>query len=239
MVSELQGAIIAAGRGERLRAGGEVLPKPLVEIAGRSLLGRQADQVIAAGASRVVAVVNSETARIIELRKLELSGRLALVVRDTPNSMETLFALREYLAPGHFLMATVDAVMPSGELAAFALRAQASVGPGAAFDGALGVVRWRGDERPLFVSATAEGLVTSLGGAESALVTAGAYFLSTRVFDLIESARRSRLGAFREFLALLVRSGMRLAAIELAAAIDIDQAADLEAARAMLGVAPA
>lgn len=239
MVSELQGAIIAAGRGERLRAGGEVLPKPLVEIGGRPLLGRQAEQMLAAGASPVVAIVNSETARIIQARKLGLPSQLRIAVRDTPNSMETLFALRQYLAPGRFLMATVDAVMPPGELAAFAARAQARFGSGGALDGVLAVVRWRGDKCPLFVSVTAEGLVANLGGIESALVTAGAYYLSTRIFELVEAARQSRLAALREFLALVARSGMRLGTIELADAVDIDEPADLEAARAMLGVAPA
>ena len=42
MVAEFQGAIIAAGRGERLRASSGVeLPKPLVQVGGISLLDRK------------------------------------------------------------------------------------------------------------------------------------------------------------------------------------------------------
>jgi choline kinase len=88
MVSELQGAIIAAGRGERLRAHGEDIPKAVVRIGGETLLTRQARAMMRAGAREVVAIVNSETANIIARDKIELPDKLRLMVRDTANSME-------------------------------------------------------------------------------------------------------------------------------------------------------
>jgi hypothetical protein len=42
----------------------------------------------------------------------------------------------------------------------------------------------------------------------------------------------------RQLLAMAVGSGMRLAAIELDATIDVDESADLAAARAMVASAP-
>jgi NDP-sugar pyrophosphorylase family protein len=118
MVTKLQGAIIAAGVGERLRKSTHTdLPKPLVELGGETMLARQASALIAAGASSIVAVINSETARIADKMKFETPPNVKLVVRDTGNSMETMLALGEFLEPGWFLAATVDSVIPQAELA--------------------------------------------------------------------------------------------------------------------------
>ena len=66
------GAILAAGTGERLRTAARGLPKPLVEIAGRTLLARQAEAILDAGAASVLAVINSETARLIREHGVKL-----------------------------------------------------------------------------------------------------------------------------------------------------------------------
>ena len=101
MVTELQGAIIAAGRGERLRGSTrDDIPKPLVMLGGEPMLSRQARAMLAAGASSVVAMINSETARIAKEMSLELPASMRLVVRDTANSMETMLALGEVLGAG-------------------------------------------------------------------------------------------------------------------------------------------
>lgn len=232
----MQGAIIAAGHGERLRKGGQAVPKPLVQLEGQTLLGRQAEAMLRVGVTEVLAVVNSETARLIEEQRVELPGRLKLFVRDTANSMESLFVLGENLERGSFLLATVDAVVPGLEFARFmrlAVEMTAS-GPKPRFAGALGVTGWRGDKRPLFVRVAGDGAISALGEDQGSIVTAGVYLLPTRVFEFVASARRARLSALRRFLAMLVGQGMRLGAVELAGVIDIDEAADLEAARASL-----
>ena len=57
MVKGLQGAIIAAGRGERLRnSTHDDIPKPLVKLGDEVMLSRQARALFDAGASSVVAV---------------------------------------------------------------------------------------------------------------------------------------------------------------------------------------
>lgn len=231
MVGDFQGAIIAAGRGERLRASSGVdLPKPLVEVGGVPLLARQANAMLSAGARDVVAVINSETASIASGRAFPPA--LKLLVRDTESSMESLFALGEALRPGHFLLATVDAVVTEAEFRRFAIAAAAMTDENR-FDGALAVVKWRGDHKPLFTEVTEAGLITSLGQRESALVTAGMYWLSTGIFRLRDAARQRKLAALRAFLQMLIDEKTRLGAVEVVGAIDIDEASDLEAARKM------
>src|SRR5579872_4730541 len=193
MVSELQGAIIAAGKGERLRASGEDIPKPLVRIAGETLLARQARALMRAGASEVVAIVNSETAGIVAREKIEQPDNLRLMVRDTASSMESLLVLGEMLAPGIFLLATVDAIVADAELAKFIERARALITKSdvRGFDGVLGVVKWRGDKRPLFAKVAEDGSIVALGSDESETVTAGVYLLPTTIFAFADNARRA------------------------------------------------
>lgn len=228
------GAIIAAGRGERLRAAVGGVPKPLVELNGEVMLLRQARMLRMAGASTVVALVNSETARLIETRRLQLPTWMRLRTRDTASSMESLFALGGELRVGpHFILATVDSVAEAGELRTFTTRADELTRAGP-FDGALALVPWRGDRRPLFAQVR-DGAISALGGRESALVTAGFYWLPRAIFDLAPRARAAGLDAMRRLLSMAVESGMRLAAVELKTAIDVDESADLAAARALIG----
>ncbi|HEV3111808.1 MAG TPA: NTP transferase domain-containing protein [Candidatus Binataceae bacterium] len=236
----IEGAILAAGRGERLRAEGPDLPKPLVKLDGETLLGRQARILLEAGVSRVVAVVNSETAALIDRAAIALPGLLRVVVRDTPNTMETLFELGEHLTGGRFLAATVDAIVGPDEMMRFVQRAMALTrgGPAASADGVLGVVRWRGDERPLFVEVDDGGAIRKVGAAAGTMVTAGVYFLPTSIFDFRARARAAGHRALREFLGGLVEWGVRLHAVEFGEVIDIDVAQDLEAASVMLAQKP-
>ncbi len=234
MVIALQGAIIAAGRGDRLRISTrDDIPKPLVQLGGEAMLSRQARALLDAGASSVVAVINSETARRAKEMVLEIPPALCLVVRDTANSMETMLALGELLEPGWFIASTVDAVIPQMELVSFvneSIRKIEECGD-KNFAGVLAVTQWRGEAKPLFADVTQNGLILRLGEGQTSMVTAGLYVLSTRVFDLAADARRAGLDALRRFLALIIERGMRLDAIELEGSIDVDEASDLDAAR--------
>jgi choline kinase len=234
MVKGLQGAIIAAGRGERLRnSTRDDIPKPLVKLGGEAMLLRQGRALIEAGASSVVAVINSETARVASEMALEIPPSVSLVVRDTANSMETMLALGDVLEPGWFIAATVDAVIPQAELARFVNESRRKIEDCGEkkLAGVLAVARWRGEAKPLFADVTENGLILRLGNRQTSMVTAGLYFLSTRVFDYAADARRAGLDALRRFLALIIERGMRLDAIEIEGSIDVDEASDLDAAR--------
>jgi NDP-sugar pyrophosphorylase family protein len=255
VVSELQGAIIAAGSGQRLRRNGENIPKPLVRIDGETLLTRQARAMMRVGAREVLAIVNSETAGAIVRDRIELPANLRLMVRDTPSSMESLLALGEVLVPGNFLLATVDAIIADAEFAKFMEHARALITNRelGGFDGILGVVKWRGDKKPLFAKIAANRQIVALGDDEApprrghtrggakrgrgkVMVTAGVYLLPTSIFTFADNARRAQLSALRQFLAMLIDNGTRLGAVELADVIDVDEAADLAAARVAVEV---
>jgi len=219
-----------------LRSAVDGIPKPLVEIGGETLLVRQARALTALGASPVHVIVNLETARMMHERGLAMPSEVKLWVRDTANSMESLLTLGEHIAPGRFLMTTVDAVVAQTELLRFVERATVLTAPGRShtLDGALGVVQWRGDRHPLFAETAADGVISALGERESEQVTAGVYLFSTRIFSFGDQARAAGLDAMRKYLAMMLHEGMRFAAIELNGVIDVDEATDLEAARALV-----
>lgn len=216
-----------------MRKNGEDIPKPLVRIGGETLLARQARAMMSAGVREVVAIVNSETAGVIARDRIVLPDNLRLMVRDTANSMESLLALGEVLAPGNFLLATVDAIIADAEFAKFIEQACALITKRElrGFDGILGVVKWRGDKKPLFVKIAADREIVALGDDEALMVTAGVYLLPTSIFAFGDGARRAQLSALRRFLGMLIDKGIRLGAVELANVIDVDEAADLAAAR--------
>jgi choline kinase len=234
MVTVLQGAIIAAGRGDRLRASTrDDIPKPLVMLGGEAMLSRQARALTNAGASSVIAIINSETARVAKEMALEFPPSLRLVVRDTANSMETMLALGDVLESGWFIASTVDAVIPQAELASFVNESRRKIEESRDKNlaGVLAVTRWRGEAKPLYADVTENGLIHRLGEGQTSTVTAGLYVLSTGIFDYAADARRAGLDALRRFLALIIERGMRLDAFEIEGSIDVDEASDLDAAR--------
>src|SRR5258708_19190254 len=117
----------------------------MVEFDGMTMLAGQAAAMLAAGADSIVAIINSETARIAQEKKLAIPAGVRLVVRDTPNSMETMLALKEFLEPGWFLAATVDAVIPQTELARFVneARRKTELYNDKNFAGVLALTPWR------------------------------------------------------------------------------------------------
>jgi NDP-sugar pyrophosphorylase family protein len=231
----LSGAIIAAGRGERLRGAAGGIPKPLVELAGEAMVTRQARAMLSMGARPVHVIVNTETAGLMQERGVALPEAVELMVRDTANSMESLLSLGERIPTGRFVLATVDAVAEEGEFRRFVAHATKMTDPGSnnAVDGALGVVRWRGDRKPLFVRTGDGNLIAGLGESDSPIVTAGVYLFSTEIFAYGAEARALGLGAMRQFLAYLLTKQMRFAAIQMNQVVDVDEGEDLAAARAI------
>jgi NDP-sugar pyrophosphorylase family protein len=235
MAGRLSGAILAAGSGQRLRPASGTVPKPLVELQGQPLLFRQFDLLIKLGTSPIYVIINSETHRLMQQRGLRPPDGVELLVEDTANSMESLLRLGEHIIPGYFLLMTVDAVMHAADLHSFVTNAtKITANPQLRLDGALGVVRWRGDSNPLFAQITDDGIIAELGERQAAMVTAGVYLFSTAIFDHAAEARARGLDAMRRFLRMLLEKEARFAALEVPLAIDVDDPTELWAAREML-----
>ncbi len=225
----MKAGIIAAGVGSRLAQGGVATPKPLVRVAGDTLIGRVIREAAAAGATALAVIVSPVFPEVAHyLRREVWPLPLALLEWASPHSLASLLALRPYLDEP-FVLSTVDAVLAPGALARFAAAAHA-----AATDGALGLTACIDDEKPLYVELAADGRITSVGRGKSPWITAGCYFFSPRVFDFEAAARHRGLSALRQFLAFLVEAGFSLQGIDVGPAVDVDHPGDIARAEAFL-----
>lgn len=225
--------LIAAGLGERLRAGGYTQPKPLVPIAGTPLIDYVLGAAAAAGLREVACIVNEES-RGIEAhctsRWPEL--RFEFVRRTTPSSMESLFTLAPLLVRARFVLLTVDAVFAPAVLRDFLAAAQRRD----VADGVLAVSGFVDDEKPLWARLAIDGRITALGpGArDGALVTAGFYVFEPTIFAEIEAARAAHFTALRQFLGHLLDRSYALYGERVAKTVDVDRAEDVRTAEAFV-----
>jgi NDP-sugar pyrophosphorylase family protein len=221
--------IIAAGRGERLAQAGIPVPKPLVPIGGKPLIARIIEAGVGLGVASVACVVNELNPAVGDfVRSCGWPLPVDLVVKTTPNSMESLFCLAPYLSGEPFLLSTVDVVFGPGILNTFLSEARAL----ADSDGALAITRYVDDERPLWVAVDDQSRITAMGDAAagSGYVTAGFYHLAPGAFAEIDAARKRRLNSLRQFLGHLVESGYRLHGVPVGKTVDVDLPADIVAA---------
>ncbi|HJU85861.1 MAG TPA: nucleotidyltransferase family protein [Gemmatimonadota bacterium] len=81
--------ILAAGRGTRLAPLTDDIPKPLIEVGGRTLLDRVARRLVAAGADRLIVNVHAHAERIAaHLEALDLGVEIA-ISREVEEPLET------------------------------------------------------------------------------------------------------------------------------------------------------
>jgi NDP-sugar pyrophosphorylase family protein len=228
----VKAGIIAAGEGSRLRSEGITLPKPLVPVSGVPLIERLIGTFVRAGITEIACIVNEsslDVKRFVEERAFPVPVRF--VVKTTPSSMHSLFALAPLLAGGPFLLSTVDAVFDERELGAYLRHCEAR--PDA--DGVLAVTDFVDDESPLYAACDAAWRITGFSKTErSPYVTGGLYVLSPRVFREIDPVLASGVERLRNFLAHLVRKGYRIEAFPFSKMIDVDHLRDIETAEELL-----
>lgn len=229
----LRAAVIAAGRGERLRSAAPL--KPLVEVGGRTLIERVLQSLAEAGASDAVVIINEESTRVRdELTTRPQALPVRWIVRTTPSSMHSFLAVTEALAAdsdGPFLISTVDTVAAPGTFARFVR--ETTAGPRA--DVTLALTPFVDDEKPLRVSIDGT-RVTAIGtaAAQSPMVTAGFYLVRPTILAEAEAARRDGLTALRQYLERLLDRGYAVAGVPVATAVDVDREPDIGAAEAFL-----
>lgn len=126
MTAPTRAMVLAAGLGLRMRPLTDRLPKPLLPVAGRTLLDRALDRLAAAGVE--VAVVNTHHLADQIARHVATRVRPRVILSHEPELMETgggvAKALAE-LAPGPFYVVNSDTLWVDGERAALGRLAEA------------------------------------------------------------------------------------------------------------------
>lgn len=126
MTAPRRAMVLAAGLGMRMRPLTERLPKPLLPVAGCTLLDRALDRLAAAGVE--VAVVNTHHLADQIARHLAARARPRVILSHEPELLETgggvAKALAE-LAPGPFYVVNSDTLWLDGERGALERLAEA------------------------------------------------------------------------------------------------------------------
>jgi NDP-sugar pyrophosphorylase family protein len=227
LVSGLEGAIIAAGEGRRLREAGWTVPKPLVPVAGVPLLASTIENFREAGVESIVVIVNEQARECASWARSRFSGLdLRVIVETTRSSLESFRRVLSAARGPRVLVSTVDAWCRPADFAAFAAAAIDRPEPASV----LGVTPLVADEKPLWVSLGREGRVTALGAPRGQLVTAGLYLVSDRVRTAEPPAGLARL---RDYLVWLWRSGEPLYGEIIPNVVDVDRPDDVTLAEAL------
>ncbi len=224
----LEGGIIAAGAGSRLRQAGWTVPKPMVPVAGTPLIQRVIGNFVAAGIRSLTIILNEQEQDCVEwVRSRFPALDLRFIVKTTGSSLESFREVTSAIGPRRALISTVDAWCPEPDFVHFA-DAVKRFPPDAVV---LAVTPFVADERPLWVSLDEAGRVRHLGGSAGEMVTAGMYLVPARLADL--STPRG-LGSLREFLGWLVDQGQPVYGAVIQTVVDVDRAEDVALAETMV-----
>ena len=220
----LQGGIIAAGNGNRLRTDGYRVSKPMVPVAGRPLIEHALDRFRAAGIRRLTIIINdtSDDCR----QWLDDHGGdfdLDLIVRTTPSSYASFQLVAGRLAGAPAVITTIDAIMPVNDFCIFT-KSAAEFPKNAVV---LGLTDHVDDENPLWATLNvADHRIRQLGGSDGSHVTAGLYWLPAQR----PAEPKAGFARLRDYLRWLVAEHQPVYGIVLPRVFDIDRARDIIAA---------
>ena len=219
-------AIIGAGESSRIKAEGLKGSKHLIKINGESLIERVIRIAKQNGVNKVFCIINEQEPELKKFLTHHNFGiPLQLVVKSTPSSMHSLFALAPFLKKEPFCLATVDSVFTEDEYSEFLSysKFQDDV------DGVLAVTRYIDDEKPLCVAMDEQDTIIKFSDSKEGYnwATGGLYFFSPRIFDEIEIALEKGVLRLRNFLRLLINKGYVLKGFSFSKIIDVDHISDI------------
>ena len=220
----LEGGIIAAGDGSRLRTDGYRVSKPMVPVGGRPLIALALERFRAVGIRRLTIVIN-EASDDCRQWLCDHAGDfdLDMIVRKTPSSYATFQLVAGRLGSAPAVITTVDAVMPVNDFRAF-VKSASGFAKNAVV---LGLTDYVDDENPLWATLDpSDGRIRHLGGSGGSHVTAGIYWLPAQR-PPEPTADFARL---RDYLGWLVARHQPVYGVVLPRVFDIDRARDIAAA---------
>ncbi len=223
--------------GSRFVKEGYEVPKPMVPLFGRPMIGVLIDTLIKSGAERIYVGANARMQQLLDYLE-ELKGKgLPIEVRPiiTDNSYCTLKAASEGIE-GKFIAMTCDAIFPTDEFQEY-VKAVAEMPEGVAL---MGLTRFVEDESPLYARVSADGEVIDYryGGEafeEGSIVSAGLYGLAGQIMDVIPQLglQPESLSDFQRLLA--VATPIKVKPFEFTIAFDVDNTRDRLHAEEFLG----
>ncbi len=208
---KFKAVIPAAGEGRRLRPHTQATPKPLLEVAGKPIIGHIIERLLPAGPEEVCVVVGSSGEQIQSYLTANYPCHFSFVVQDDPKGLgDAVYRARERFAGEPVLVMLGDTIVDA-DMTAFVGGENLIAVKAVADPQRFGIVETRGD--------VVTRLVEKPQSPPSDLAVVGVYFFadSRVLFAALEqliAAGEQTKGEFQltDALQQLVRSGTRLVA---------------------------
>ncbi|MBD5294977.1 MAG: NDP-sugar synthase [Bacteroides sp.] len=237
-------AIIAAGEGSRLAQEGVELPKPLVEIAGRPMIGRLLEIFSQAGGRRIVVCINEFMKEVkdyldsfrFEPRSDGSVPELIVKVKTTPSSMHTMAEIAsEMRGHGRWIATTVDTIFRPEDFNRY-VRAWSDAPD--EVDVMMAVTDFVDDEKPLWISTAPDSRkITAFLDKmpeNPQYISGGIYGLSDPAADVLDRCLKENVSRMRNYQRALIDAGLDVEAFPMGKIIDVDHAADIAVANDFL-----
>ena len=219
-------AIIAAGEGSRLAKEGITESKPLIKLHGVPIIERLVRIFAQNGADSIGIIINGKQPdTLAKLTELKESYPIEIVIKDTPSSMHSMYALKELLKGDKFCLTTVDTIFKEEEFTRYIEEFK-----NCDADGIMAVTDYIDDEKPLYVATDDNMEITAFRDTpdkESVYISGGIYGLTPRALDILDECMEQGVERMRNFQRKLIERGMRLKAYPFGKVIDIDHASDI------------
>jgi len=226
-------AIIAAGDGLRLRAAHPSQVKPLISVAGAPLAHWVVGSLRKAGVNAITVLTNSRGQELpVSLRAAFPDITWSFLERNTASSWESFRLVCQALtAKGsdHFLISTVDALIPPDQVRIFTQAMAASRS-----QAGLALTEFVDDEKPLWADLDAHGRVTALGpdARTKKTLTTGLYYMTEKLACAMPDACAH--DSLRSYWRELVSAGVPVAGVVLSQTLDVDRPQDILVAEGFL-----
>ena len=225
--------IIAAGEGSRLKEEDADVSKPLISINGIPLIERLFAIAENNGADSINCIVNEESKDVHDyINNRQFKIPFNLIIKSTPSSLHSFFALAPLLKGKPFCLTTVDSIFNEEEFKTFLMDAKKENN----IDGVLAVTDFIDDEKPLCIETNDDMKILSFHdeAADHKYATGGIYFFKSDVFNVMKEAVNNNVMRLRNFLKQLLVKDFKLKAYPFSKMIDVDHLKDLAAAEEYL-----
>lgn len=231
----MHGLVLAGGEGSRLAAAGVMVPKPLVQVAGKPQIVRVVETFESLGCESITIAVRTDFPAVRHVLDAHRSRpSLTIIQCRTPSSLHTLAEGLQAVPPGPVFCTMVDTVMHTADWRRVYREVDAELARGA--EAVLVVTPYVDDESPVYVGRRAGGAVGAIAAVPIGppRVTGGVYGLSVGARRAAAEALAAGVVRMRGFLQTFVATGHAVAAVEVGRIIDVDRPADLREAEAWL-----
>ena len=233
-------AIIAAGKGSRLRSEGIKEPKPLIKMGNETLIERLINIFIKNEATEIIIIVNEDTPYTVKTVKEIAANKIVpiqIIKQSTPSSMHSFYAISSLLEKEPFIMTTIDTVFKEDDFSNYVKSFKEELLKGT--KALMGVTDSIDDEKPLYINTDKYYNITGFydqNDTNMSLISAGVYGLTPETLKTLDKCIKTGQSRMRNFQRAIVNSKMKIKAFVFNKVIDIDHKDDIIKAKHLIGV---